>query len=290
MAYSITQEKVVKTAFDLLNGVYGKVYYRRDNNLKNYGWQYNVMTWYKDHFCSDCLGFVHSVVNGFNGNKNVVGGGALVDSYLTSTTESETLKQTVKSNDFHDMYPGELLYMPGHVGFYVGEFIKDGHVYNAAENTMSWNKGLQPSYVDEKGRRFKYRGSLQNGSWVYHGKINRVVYSEKPKPVKEDTFMTVLEWQAWCNAAGYKTSNGQELLLDGDFGSNCVWVANNKAVVSLGKGGKHATKLVQAIVGANVDGDPGQNTKNAIIAWQKKNGLTADGVFGSNSWKKALGL
>ena len=44
-------------------------------------------------------------------------------------------------------------------------------------------------------------------------------------------------------------------------------------------------------LGANlvVDGDFGPATKNAVIAFQKKQGLYADGVVGKNSWAK-LGI
>ena len=39
--------------------------------------------------------------------------------------------------------------------------------------------------------------------------------------------------------------------------------------------------------GLNVDGDFGDNTYNATIDWQTKNGLNADGIVGEYSWGKA---
>lgn len=39
--------------------------------------------------------------------------------------------------------------------------------------------------------------------------------------------------------------------------------------------------------GLSVDGDFGDKTYNATIDWQTKNGLTADGIVGANTWGKA---
>ena len=36
----------------------------------------------------------------------------------------------------------------------------------------------------------------------------------------------------------------------------------------------------------NIDGIFGNNTKNAVIRFQRANGLTADGIVGCNTWKK----
>lgn len=48
-------------------------------------------------------------------------------------------------------------------------------------------------------------------------------------------------------------------------------------------------KSVQKIVGATADGQAGKKTQAAIIAWQKKNGLTADGYFGPKCWEFSCG-
>lgn len=50
----------------------------------------------------------------------------------------------------------------------------------------------------------------------------------------------------------------------------------------------NATRLVQSCVGVNPDGVAGQKTRAAIIEWQKKHGLFADGIFGYKCWKKAI--
>lgn len=51
-----------------------------------------------------------------------------------------------------------------------------------------------------------------------------------------------------------------------------------------------AVKLVQAVVKTKIaDGQYGNVTADAVKAWQKANGLTADGVVGPTTWKKMFG-
>ena len=60
--------------------------------------------------------------------------------------------------------------------------------------------------------------------------------------------------------------------------------------VKRGGGFSNAAKIVQRTVGANPDGIPGSETEAKIRAWQRANGLYADGIFGINCFKKALGI
>lgn len=60
---------------------------------------------------------------------------------------------------------------------------------------------------------------------------------------------------------------------------------------SVDKGHEHKdeVKLIQARIGATVDGDFGPKTEASVKAWQKANGLTADGVVGPKTWKAMFG-
>jgi peptidoglycan hydrolase-like protein with peptidoglycan-binding domain len=44
--------------------------------------------------------------------------------------------------------------------------------------------------------------------------------------------------------------------------------------------------MLQRALGIEDDGDFGPNTKKAVIAFQKKNGLYADGIVGKNTWAR----
>ena len=58
----------------------------------------------------------------------------------------------------------------------------------------------------------------------------------------------------------------------------------------LRKGSKGtAVRQVQRKIGATVDGDYGNATHKAVMAWQRQNGLTADGVVGAVTWAKMFG-
>jgi peptidoglycan hydrolase-like protein with peptidoglycan-binding domain len=50
-----------------------------------------------------------------------------------------------------------------------------------------------------------------------------------------------------------------------------------------------AVELVQAVVGATVDGDFGPATDRRVRDWQARHGLLADGVVGPVTWKRMFG-
>lgn len=60
---------------------------------------------------------------------------------------------------------------------------------------------------------------------------------------------------------------------------------------SVSRGHEHAdeVKLIQAKVGAKVDGDFGPATERAVRAWQKANGRLADGIVGPKTWEAMFG-
>ena len=63
----------------------------------------------------------------------------------------------------------------------------------------------------------------------------------------------------------------------------------NYDMKTIKKGSKgKAVKIWQVIVGVTVDGEFGDKTVAATKKFQKKKGLTADGIVGSKSWKAGL--
>lgn len=103
---------------------------------------------------------------------------------------------------------------------------------------------------------------------------------------------TVLEWQKAAIADGFSFPR---FGADGHWGSECESVAK-KAVVKkqlIGYKYPNLTKIVQKVVGVDVDGKCGKDTKAAIMAYQKTVGFTGkdvDGAVGLKTWKVILGV
>lgn len=98
----------------------------------------------------------------------------------------------------------------------------------------------------------------------------------------------VLEWQKAAIADGFKFA---KYGADGKWGSECESVAKQAVCKKrLTYKYKNLTKIVQKAVGVTVDGKFGNDTRNAVIGFQKLTGLNADGCVGLNTWKKILGV
>jgi N-acetylmuramoyl-L-alanine amidase len=104
------------------------------------------------------------------------------------------------------------------------------------------------------------------------------------KPNKKDK--NILDWQKAAKKDGFT------ITADGIWGPECESVAKKAICKDYGVNWKYKnlTKIVQKAVGVGADGKFGSGTKKAVIKYQQKNRLTADGVVGLNTWKKILGV
>ena len=133
-----------------------------------------------------------------------------------------------------------------------------------------------------------YSNSVKRRTLAVNGQYIRGYGVPKYDAEPDEPVVTVLEWQAAAIKDGFKFP---KYGADGKWGAECASVAA-KAVVKkrLTYTYKNLTKIVQGVVGVTVDGKFGSNTKNAVIAWQRKNGLVADGEVGLKTWKKILDI
>lgn len=98
----------------------------------------------------------------------------------------------------------------------------------------------------------------------------------------------VKEWQNAAIADGFKFP---KYGADGSWGAECVSVARNALVMKRATYTyKNLTKIVQRAVGVTDDGLCGNDTDKAIRAYQRRNGLVADGIVGLDTWRKILGV
>lgn len=128
-----------------------------------------------DTYGFDDAGLIKGVLWGWTGDKKLTYGGAVYASNKVPDLDADALFAKCKaiSDDWSFLLPGELVWMSGHVGVYIGE----GKV---AESTPSWDGGVQITklgFVTE----FKTR------QWTKHGKLPYVKYVEKItlKPLDE---------------------------------------------------------------------------------------------------------
>ena len=136
-----------------------------------------------------------------------------------------------------------------------------------------------------------YSNSVKRRTIAVNGKYIRgygVPKYDVEKPETPKPSVTVLEWQKAAIADGFKFP---KYGADGKWGAECESVAKEAICKKrLTYKYKNLTKIVQSVVGAAVDGKFGNDTKKAVIEYQRNNGLTTDGAVGLNTWKKILGV
>lgn len=191
---------IADMAYMMATDVFGPSKYRKDDTATNYGYQYNVGLWENGYWHSDCLGFVHICVNGFYGDRDVLGGGAVMDDFVLMSDEATTLYgYCSKRGQFPvgSLKPASLLQSSGHVGLYIGDHEYKGITYNTAECTLALAKGWLLTWTDlQTGARYNGRGGGRlNTGWNAWGEFDMVDYTEP----KTNTFTDVDE-----NTAGYK--------------------------------------------------------------------------------------
>lgn len=129
----------------------------------------NWAKWNGSSWNFDCVILIKSILWGWNGNKNHAHGGAIYGSNGVYDDNTEGLIARCKniSTDFSNITPGEILWMPGHVGVYIGN-------RQVIECTAGWESKVLYSNVDSSGRRT--RNGSQIYSWKKHGKLPYIDY------------------------------------------------------------------------------------------------------------------
>lgn len=123
----------------------------------------------KGYFGFDCVNVIKSILWGWNGDKNASYGGAKYASNGVPDVSADgmiKLCSSVSSSGWSNLKVGEAVWLPGHIGVYIG----DGLVI---ECTPKWDNNVQISGLGNIGK--SYNGKSR--SWKKHGKIPYVSYT-----------------------------------------------------------------------------------------------------------------
>lgn len=132
-----------------------------------------------DTYGFDCVCLIKGVLWGWNGNASKVYGGAgyAINGVPDIGADNMITKCSGISTDFSKIVPGEAVWMPGHIGVYIGDGL-------AVECTPKWDNKVQITACNCSKAGYNRR------NWTKHGKLPYIEYvSETPaaKPGTADT-------------------------------------------------------------------------------------------------------
>lgn len=118
-----------------------------------------------DTFGFDCVCLIKGILWGWNGDTSKNYGGAAYKSNNVPDIGTEQMINACVnvSDDFHNVEIGELLWMPGHVGIYVGKGL-------AVECSPAWKNCVQITACNTTIPGYKRR------NWKKHGELPYVLY------------------------------------------------------------------------------------------------------------------
>ena len=117
-------------------------------------------------FGFDCVNLIKGILWGWDGNKNATYGGAVYGNGVPDINADTMITRcTNVSTSFKNMVPGEILWMSGHVGVYIGDGL-------AVECTPIWKDGVQITAVGNIGAKSGYK----TRTWKKHGKLKYIEY------------------------------------------------------------------------------------------------------------------
>lgn len=124
-------------------------------------------------FAFDCSGLIKSVLWGWKGNNRKYGGARYRANGVPDINANrmiETCRDV--STDFSNISVGELVWLEGHVGIYVGDGL-------AVESTPAWKNGVQLTACNCE------REGHPRRDWTKHGKFPYVDYARPAPPASK---------------------------------------------------------------------------------------------------------
>lgn len=148
-------------------------------------------------FAFDCVGMIKAVLWGWKGDMNASHGGCTyISNGVPDIDESSMIGMcSGVSTTFTGIEPGEVVWLQGHIGVYVGDNL-------VIECTPKWNNNVQYTGLGNLGGKSGYN----TRSWTKHGKLPWIDYGI----------------EATSKPSGSGTSAKEKLVVDGSFGPACT--------------------------------------------------------------------
>lgn len=209
----------------------------------------------KGYFGFDCVCLLKAILWGWDGDASKSYGGAVYQSNGVPdiTEESMIGKCSGVSTDFSTIVPGEMLYMAGHCGIYIGDGL-------AVECTPKWDNGVQITAVGNIGSKSGYNSR----TWLKHGKLPYVEYVSGMQTATPST------------SAGSQITITLDTLRQGELRGNAQIGTAQRILKMMG------------YYTMDIDCSFGPGMLSAVKAFQKAKGLDADGIIGKNTWTALL--
>lgn len=121
------------------------------------------------YYLFDCVCLIKSILWGFNFSVGGHGGAIYLANGVPDVNADRMIELCTNiSYDFSNIEIGEILWLDGHVGIYVGD-------RNVVEATAAWENKVLISYVETNGVRI--RNGHQVYRWIKHGKFPYIIYN-----------------------------------------------------------------------------------------------------------------
>ncbi len=214
----------------------------------------SIRTASNDTFAFDCINLLKGILWGWCGDPSQIYGGAVYASNGVPDTNEKGLFQMCKDQtvSFKNIQPGEMLYMAGHAGIYIGDGL-------AIESTPAWKNKVQITAVMNIGIRAQYPGRY----WEAHGKLPWINYNNQPAPAPVPSALTFTFSEIHTGSTGSDVKVLQTVLKGLNFKDK-----NKKVLV--------------------IDGEFGECTYYALCNFQKSAGIAVDGIAGPDTWNHLL--
>ena len=123
----------------------------------------------KDYFGFDCVNLIKAILWGWKGDRSKTWGGATYASNGVPDTNANgmiTKCLNVSASNWASITPGEVVWMSGHIGIYIGDGL-------AVECTPKWKNRVQITAVGNIGPKAGYN----TRTWTKHGKLPWINYA-----------------------------------------------------------------------------------------------------------------